>query len=164
MALDLWFILFLLGILSARNSDTKQCRGNAQKQCAAWSGTFFLVKLPILEKVESKFFSYQGRGGLLAMEAISRGERPGVLITKALISTAQTTCGVLLPSHACHSTMLPLAPEDELHRHLLPVRIFFPMPLCCYIFSFFLVCCSKTSSGLISSCQKPNGTGLKKMN
>lgn len=56
MALDLWFILFLLGILSARNSDTKQCRGNAQKQRAAWSGTFFLVKLPILEKVESKSF------------------------------------------------------------------------------------------------------------
>lgn len=62
IALDLWFILFLLGILSACNSDTKQCRGNAQRQCAAWRGTFSLVKLPILEEVESKFYSLPRQG------------------------------------------------------------------------------------------------------
>lgn len=45
---------------------------------------------------EQVFFPYQDRDGLLVklMGAISRGERPGVLVSRALVSTAQTTCSV----------------------------------------------------------------------
>lgn len=126
---------------------------------------------------EQVFFPYQDRDGLLVklMGAISRGERPGVLVSRALVSTAQTTCSV---SRFLLLHVIP--PCFLLHLMMSSAGISFQWGYSSFLchsvatFSFFLlVCCSKTSLGLVSTCQnscliriifviKIDGTEVKK--